>query len=156
MLIMLRSLKFWFVFSIFVWLFVFEKKEDLPLKTSWRVWEAIEHCVSFKLRCISMFDTLMLCWTTSPSSSHFLASRFLWIGKCRASFLEWKMSGYNQTNLVLDTDISIWLRVFRDGVAKRPIFCKIQVDRVVGRLDGWTAVLVWLNGSHWTGGKIRW
>ena len=54
-------------------------------------WEPIEHCVSFKLRCISMFDTLMLCWTTSASSSHFLASIFLWIWKCRTCFLERKM-----------------------------------------------------------------
>ena len=52
------------------------------------------------------------------------------------------MSGYTQTDLVSDTAISIGSRVLRDGVAKGPLFCKIHVDRVVGRLDGWTAVLV--------------
>ena len=53
------------------------------------------------------------------------------------------MSGYTQTDLSIGyTAISIELRVLRDGVAKGPSFCKIHVDRVVGRLDGWTAVLV--------------
>ena len=52
------------------------------------------------------------------------------------------MSGYTQTDLVSDTAISIGLRALRDGVAKGPSFCKMNVDRVVGRLDGWTAVLV--------------
>ena len=52
------------------------------------------------------------------------------------------MSEYTQRDLVSDTAISIVLLVLRDGVAKVPSFCKIKVDRVVGRLDGWTAVLV--------------
>ena len=97
-------------------------------------WEPIEHCVSFKLRCISMFDTLMLCWTTSASSSHFLASIFLWIWKCRACFLERKMSGYTQTDLVSDTSILIGLHLLHERVAKRPLFCKPQLTKLS---DGW-------------------
>ena len=98
-------------------------------------WEPIEHCVSFKLRCISMFDTLMLCWTTSASSSHFLASIFLWIWKCRTCFLEWKMSGYTQTDLVSDTlPYQLDWVYFVMGLQKDQSFAKSKLTKLS---DGW-------------------
>ena len=116
-------------------------------------WEPIEHCVSFKLRCISMFDTLMLCWTTSASSSHFLASIFLWIWKCRTCFLEWKMSGYTQTDLVSDTAISIGWGCKKTNLLQNPCW---PCSRAVGWVDGSFGLIEWLPLNWWQNPVIKW
>ena len=122
-------------------------------------WEPIEHCVSFKLRCISMFDTLMLCWTTSASSSHFLASIFLWIWKCRACFLERKMSGYNQTDLSIGYYHINWIVcTSRWGRKKTNLLENPSWPscRPVGWVDGSFGLIEWLPLNWWQNPVIKW
>ena len=135
------------------------KKKTCLWKHLEESWEAIEHCVSFKLRCISMFDTLMLCWTTSASSSHFLAwlifvnlkvqdlffgAKNVWIHSKRSCI------GYCHINCIACT---LWWGCKKTNILQNPSWPSC---RTVGWVDGSFGLIEWLPLNWWQNPVIKW
>ena len=106
-----------------------------------------------------MFDTLMLCWTTSASSSHFLASIFLWLeSPGPVSWSEKCQDTLKQILYRIHCHIN-WIACISWWGCKRTILLQNPCwpcRRTVGWVDGSFGLIEWLPLNWWQNPVIKW